>query len=182
VWAKAQRSLGKLDGPVKLAGKKPENGANVPAARKAGVERQRTIDDRDRDRGPNILAVIGQREGAIGQCPWVVTSHLQGSPGEIDTLAAVERGFGARSVCVEPKTADRGPSERRPVTRIALDRSFKQAERLWDLPCRREIHLIGAQVEIIAARSFVARSAERAVSTACNVGSITPATHKATLS
>jgi hypothetical protein len=32
-WAETQRSLGTLDRPIKLARKRPENGADVPAAR-----------------------------------------------------------------------------------------------------------------------------------------------------
>jgi hypothetical protein len=41
---------------------------------------------------------------------------------QFDTLAAVRLGIGARPIRFQPKATNRGPSERRPVTRIALDR------------------------------------------------------------
>jgi hypothetical protein len=41
---------------------------------------------------------------------------------------------------------------------------------------------VAAQIEIVGSRSSVGRPAKRAVSAACNAGSITPATLDATLS
>src|ERR1700756_1704343 len=130
-WAETQRSLGTLDCSVKLARKKQENGTDVPAARKARVERQRPIDQRHNR--ADILAEIGQREGGIGQSARIVTGHLQRPPGEIDTLAAVCRGVGTRPIRLKPKAADRSPSECRPETRIALDRPLEKTERRRDL-------------------------------------------------
>src|SRR6266436_7343661 len=40
-WAETQRSLGTLDRPIKLTGKKPENTGDIPATRETWVEQQR---------------------------------------------------------------------------------------------------------------------------------------------
>jgi hypothetical protein len=75
--------------------------------------------------------------GGFGQDDRVVAGDFQGSPGEIGTLKTICLPIFAPTVKKQPKTADRGPDEGGPVTRIACDCLFKQAERLGDLARRR---------------------------------------------
>src|SRR6266481_3195361 len=102
--AEAQRNLKARDSQSGLARHIPENAADIPAAGKARVERQRTVDQRDH--GTHILAEIGERESGIGERAGIVTGHLEGAPGEIGTLAAVHLGICAQPVQAEPLTAD----------------------------------------------------------------------------
>ena len=130
----------------------------MPAAREVRVERQGTVDQRHH--GADVLAEIGQREGGIRQDARVVAGHFQGSPGEIDALQTVRLRIFAPTVKKQPKTADRGPGECGPVTRIARDRLLHKTERLRDLPCRRQDHRIGAQIEVVGGQ-IVGRAAGR---------------------
>ena len=132
-----------LDRDVGLARPVPENAADIPAAREARVERQRTINQRHHR--TDVLAERGQREGGIGKGARIVAGNLQGAPGEIGALAAIRLGVLARTIGTQPLTADRGPSEGGPVTRVALDRLFEETERCGDLRSRRQDHRMGAQ-------------------------------------
>ncbi len=76
------------------------------------------------------------------------------------TLPAIRRRIFAPTVKKQPITADRSPGERGPVTRIALDRLLHQTERLGDLPCRRQEHRGGAQIEVVGGQ-IVGRSGGR---------------------
>ena len=55
--------------------------------RKIRVEREGAVDQRHHR--ADVLAVIGQRIGGIGQDAWVAPGHFQGSPGEIGALQTV---------------------------------------------------------------------------------------------
>src|SRR5262249_933712 len=115
-----QRGLGVLDREVRVAREKPEDTADVPTSRKIRVEREGTIDQRYHC--VDVLAEIGQGESGIDNNVRIVTGDFQGSLREIDSLAAVPLGVGARAIYAEPVTAHRGPGEGRPITRIARDR------------------------------------------------------------
>ena len=109
-----------LDRDVVLARPESEDAADVPSARETRVERQCAIDQRHHR--ADILTEIGQRQGGIRQDARVVAGHFQGSPGEIGALQAVSRRIFAPIVKKQPITAERGPGEGGPVTRIARDR------------------------------------------------------------
>src|SRR5215831_19652273 len=106
-----------LDRDVGLTCHQPDGAANVPATRVVRVERQRAVYKRRR---ADILAEERQRERGIRQDARVVAGHFQGSPGEISAFQTVRRRIFATTVNKQPMTADRGPSECRPVTGIAL--------------------------------------------------------------
>ena len=59
-----------LDREIRLTGKGPENAADMPAAREARVERERTVDQPDH--GADILAEPRQHIGGVGEDARVV--------------------------------------------------------------------------------------------------------------
>jgi len=61
--AETQRGLKMRDCETAVPGPQPENTAAVPTARKARIEGQGAIDQRDRR--TDVLAEIGQRDGGI---------------------------------------------------------------------------------------------------------------------
>src|SRR5215472_5478715 len=73
---KAQRRFYMLDRDVGLAGPHPERSADRPAARKAGVECEGAIDQRDHR--ADILAEISQRQGGVGQGARIVAGCSEG--------------------------------------------------------------------------------------------------------
>src|ERR1700730_13312460 len=116
------------DRGVGKARPKPEYSADVPAARKIRIQRQRTINQRHH--ATDVLAEIGKRKGGIRQDSRVVTGHFQGSPCEISALQTVHLRIFAPTVHKQAITAVSGPGERRAVTRIARDRLLRKTERL----------------------------------------------------
>ena len=76
-----------LDRDIGLTRKPPQDAANIPTARIARVERQRTIDQPDHR--PDVLAEIGKRKAGIGKRARVVASDLQGPMREIGAPAPV---------------------------------------------------------------------------------------------
>ena len=117
-----------LDRDIWLARPQPEDAADVPAARVVRVEREGTINQRHHR--ADVLAKIGQRFGGIRQDPRIVAGHFQGSPREIGALQTIRLPIFAPTVKKQPKTAERGPGECRPVMRIARDRLLHKTERL----------------------------------------------------
>jgi len=115
--------------------------------RKIRVEREGAVDQRHHR--ADIFAEIGQRLCGIRQDARIVAGHFQRAPCEIGALQTVRRRVLAPAVDNQPHTADRGPGEGGPVPRIARDRLLQKTERLGDLPCRRQVHWIGAQVEVV---------------------------------
>jgi hypothetical protein len=75
-----------LDREIGLAGIYPESPAQVPAAGKARIERQRPIDQPDHR--TDVLAANCQHEGGIGEDARVVLRRLERLPGKLDDLAA----------------------------------------------------------------------------------------------
>ena len=73
------------------------------------------------DLDPDVALAVLDVCGAPALTARVVAGYLKGSPGEIGVLQAVRSRIFAPIVKKQPKTADRGPGERRPVTRIARD-------------------------------------------------------------
>jgi hypothetical protein len=84
----------------------------------------------------DVLPEIGQRLGGICQDARVVAGHFQGSPGEIGALQTVHLRIFAPTVTDQPITAECGPGECGPLTRIARDRLLHRTQRLRDLSCR----------------------------------------------
>src|ERR1700736_3254743 len=102
-----------LDRDVGLARQQPQVAADIPAAGKARVKRQGTVNQRYHS--PNVLAEIRQRHRGIRKDTRVITGHLQSPPGEIGALAAIRLGIIAPTVLAEPKVADGGPGESGPI-------------------------------------------------------------------
>jgi hypothetical protein len=75
-----------LDREMGLAGKHPENTAQIPAAGEARVERERTVGQPDH--GVDILAESRQHEGGVGEDARIVLARPERLPSKIDTLAA----------------------------------------------------------------------------------------------
>ena len=124
-----------FDRGLGLARIQSEDAADKPATREARVEGQCAV--HQLQHGADVLAEIAQRVGGIRQDSRVVTGHLHGAPCVFGALQAVRRWIFAPAVKQQPVTAERRPGERGPVMRIAVDRQFKQAERLrtatrWD--------------------------------------------------
>jgi len=124
-----------LDRGIGLARPNSDHAADEPAAPEIPVESQRAVDQGHC--GPDVLAEIGQREGGVRQDTRVVASHFQRPPCEIHAFQRIGLRMFAPIVDKQPKIADCGIGERGPVTRIAIDRLFKQTELLVDLGCRR---------------------------------------------
>src|SRR4051794_19041807 len=115
-----------LDREIVLTGPDPKSAARMPAAGKARVDRQRTVDQSDH--GADVLAEIRQREGGVGENTRVVLPRLERLPSKIDALAAVcLRLFGPIS-SVEVHVAARGQGQCRPVMSIDRDRLFEQSQ------------------------------------------------------
>ena len=74
-----------LDRDIELARPNPKSGTDVPAARKARVERKRAI--YQRHHRTEILADICQRISGIRQDGRVVPSYCQSPSGEIGSFA-----------------------------------------------------------------------------------------------
>src|SRR4030081_1610169 len=72
---------------IVLTGPDPEGAARTPAAGKARVERQRTVNEPDH--GADVLAEIRQHLRGAGEDARVVLSHVERLPGKIDALAAI---------------------------------------------------------------------------------------------
>jgi len=136
-----------LDRDVGLARLQPEEAADVPAASVVRIERQGAVNQRHHR--ADVLTEIGQHEGGIRQDARVVAGHFQSSPGKIGALQTICPRIFAPTVKKQPKTASRGPGEGGAVARIAPGRLLKKPECLGDLPCRRQGHRVGAQVEVV---------------------------------
>ena len=65
-----------------------------PAAGKARVERERTVDQPDH--GADILAETSQRKGGVGEDARVVLGHLERPPSEIVPLRRIVSGSSAQ--------------------------------------------------------------------------------------
>ena len=125
----------------------PEDATDVPSARKARVECQRTIDQGHHR--PNVLAEPSERESRVRKNARVIAGHLQGTSRPVGALPTFRLRIFAPIVSDEPKMADGSISESRPVPRIALDGLFEQPERLRELRPRRYGHRVGAQLEVV---------------------------------
>src|SRR5271156_5616858 len=119
---------------VGLARPIPEEATDVPATCEIRVQYEGTINQRHH--GADILAEIGQRQGGIHEDTRIVATHLQGSPRETGALEPVPLPVFAPIGKNQPNTADRGPGECGPVTRIALDLLLHKTESLRDSRCR----------------------------------------------
>src|SRR5215469_4683931 len=117
-----------LDRQIGLAGKYPEDAAQIPSTGVTRVEYQRTVDQ------PHhrtvILAELSQRVGGVGKDAWVVLARFERPPSEIDTLAAGRLRLFGPTVSDERHVAHCRPGERGPVMRIDRDRLLEQIERL----------------------------------------------------
>ena len=141
-----------LDPEVVFAGVGPQNAAQIPAAGKARVERERPV--HQPDHRSDILAEISQHVGGVSQNARVVLRRLERPPSEIDALAAVWfRRFGP-AVNDEPHVAVRRPGECWPIMPIDPDRLLEQSQGL-EHPLSRyriedgkrtQVEIIGAEV------------------------------------
>jgi hypothetical protein len=84
----------------------------VPPTRKARIERERPVDQRDH--GTDILAEESEPSGGIDDGARVVRGRSQRSPREIDTLATVRFRIFASSVKTQVAIADRGQASASP--------------------------------------------------------------------
>ena len=126
-----------------------QHAADMPAAGKARVENQRTIDKCRH--GADILAKISKRHRGSCQRSRIVASQSQRSPGIIDALSTIASRMFARSVHAEAHAAVRGKSESRTIIRITCDRLLQQSKRLRNLLRQCEEHPIAAQMGLIGA-------------------------------
>jgi hypothetical protein len=116
---KAPRDFGVPDPDFGLSRPRPENAADVPAPREIRVEGEGTVNQRHHR--ADILAEIRQRFCGIRQDPGAVAGNFQSSPREIGAFQTIRIAIVAPIVKKQPKTAERGPGECRPVMRIARD-------------------------------------------------------------
>src|SRR5215813_8640125 len=115
-----------LDREIVLTGPGPEAAAKMPAAGKARVECQRTVDQPDH--GADVLAEIRQQGGGVGEDTRVVLPGLERLPSKIDALAAIcLRLFGPVG-SLEVQVAVRRPGQCGPATRIDRNRLFEQSQ------------------------------------------------------
>src|ERR1043166_3131127 len=106
-----------------LTGPDPEGAARIPAAGKAWVECQRTVDQPDHR--ADVLAEIRQQAGGVGEDTGVVLPRLERLSSKVDALAAVcLRLFGPVG-SLEVQVADRSQGQCGPVTGIDRDRLFE---------------------------------------------------------
>jgi hypothetical protein len=154
-WAEAERCLNLLDPPIGVSRPDTENAPQMPRPREARIERERAIDQCYL--GSDILAEKGERKRGVREDARVVACGFHGLPRAFAAPAAVRLGIVAP--VVEPRVADRGQGERRPVMRIALDGLFERTER-FENPLARgegEEDRQRTQVEIVG-REVVRRS------------------------
>src|SRR6516165_5130465 len=87
VWAEPQRGLEMANCEFRLPRPQPKPATYHPTVSKAGVERQRTVDQFDC--GVHVLAKIGECIRSHAEDPRVVTGDPNRPSGEIDPLAPV---------------------------------------------------------------------------------------------
>jgi hypothetical protein len=151
-----------LDCKIGLAGKQPEHGAPVPAASKARVEIETTVDQPYGD--VDVLTVPCQHEGGWCEDLRVVRGGSERPSSEIDGCTPGRLSVVRPAIDVELREEERGHGKGRTVTRIAVDCPSEQVE-YQGVPVTREGKLVrkSAQIEIIGreiARRSRARSAE----------------------
>ena len=108
--AETQRRFDMPDREIRFPADQPQHAADVPAARKARVERQRTI-GQCRHRA-DVLAEKREREGGIREDARIVVGLLQCLARQSGSLAAVGLRIFALAVVAAQKPANRCPSER----------------------------------------------------------------------
>src|SRR5260370_22939757 len=107
-----------LDREIGLTGPEPEKAAHIPAAGKARVECQRSIDQPDHS--ADILAA-SQHERGVREDARVVLRYLERLPSEIAGLAAGCLPRFAPTVSDDPPGAGRPPRQRRATMLTDLD-------------------------------------------------------------
>jgi hypothetical protein len=164
-----------------LTGKDPEQPAPVPSASMARVEGQTAVDQADGD--TDILVKVSESEGGKCQNVGIIGADAQRLSRQTDTL---------QPNCVHifgpihhlKRFGDMGRKrESRTVLRIPFDHLLEQVKCLRQLVSLvRQALRLSTQKQIIRGQIGGGTARERAVSAACRVGSITPATVEATLS
>src|SRR5215472_7582765 len=121
--AQPQKGLKMLERKIWVAGNNPENPAPIPAKAKARIEREGTVDQRERHVA--ILAGDPEDEGSNCQDFRVFGSSLQRPTCEIDRWTKVHLDI-ARTI--KPMMAKGGEGKCGTVQWIALDRLPEQFE------------------------------------------------------
>src|SRR6516165_249953 len=104
-----------LDREIGLTGPEPKKAAHIPAAGKARVECQRTVDQPDH--GADILAA-SQHESGVREDARIVLRYLERLASEIAGLAAGCLRFFGPPLSDQPHVALRRPGQRRPIMPI----------------------------------------------------------------
>ena len=151
-----------LDRKIGITGKEPEHGAPTPAASKARVEIETTVDQPYGD--VDVLTIPCQHEGGWCEYLRVVRGGSKCPSSEIDSRTPVRLTIVRPAVDVELSAQECIQGEGRTVMWIAVDRPSEQVE-YQGVPVTREGKLVrkSAQIEIIGreiARRSRARSAE----------------------
>jgi len=115
-----------LDRKIGITGKEPEHGAPTPAASKARVEIETTVDQPQGD--VNVLTEPCQHEGRWCEDFRVVRSGSKCPTNEVHSRTPVRLTVVRPTVDVELCMEERSYGEGRTVTRIAVDRPPEQFE------------------------------------------------------
>src|ERR1051325_4705589 len=112
-----------LDREIVLTGPDPQRPTQMPAAGKAWVQCQRSVDQPDHR--PDVLAEIRQQAGGVGEDTGVVLPRMERLSSKVDALAAVcLRLFGPVG-SLDVQVADRRQGQCGPVTGIDRERLFE---------------------------------------------------------
>src|SRR5882757_309796 len=113
-----------LDREIGLPGKIPEHSAPQPAASKARVEGERTLDQSYGD--IDVLAKIPEHERGTGKDIGVIRRGPERPAGQVDTLATAGLPVVRPAICVEQVVTVGRQGEGGAVMRIAFDRLPEQ--------------------------------------------------------
>src|SRR6266436_926711 len=102
-----------------LASPNPEHTTPIPAASIARIERERTVNQRDRD--IDVLPKMAEYERGMAEDIRVVSSSSKGLPGKIDTYTPVCFPVVGPAVDVEMDVAKGRQGEGGAVAWIAID-------------------------------------------------------------
>ena len=93
-----------------------------------------------------LVRLISDLEQDVG-----VAGHVERAPAAQVPFRKIAPTAKIR-IADKPNTAGCAPGKRRPIMGVTRDRPLQQAERLWKIISRKEIHRIGTKIEIIGCK------------------------------
>src|SRR5713101_4989257 len=105
---------------IRLPGPKPEETADVPAARVAWIQGERAIDQKHHR--VDVLAESGERHGSVCQNPGIVASYFHGAAPKLNSLLPDILSIRSGGVCGQKMAAVPREAESWGVLRVTTNR------------------------------------------------------------